>query len=64
MYRLNVFHDGRTTPTQTVALSQAGDVLTSIPMLLEQFPDCARVEVTAGAVRLFSVDCKGNRIPS
>lgn len=62
MYRLEVFHADAPSPTESVSLRGAGEVLRAIPALLERHPDCVRVEVYAGPTRLFSVDCEGNRL--
>ncbi len=62
MYRLRVFHAGSTSPTEVLSIDSAAEVLTAIPRLLERHPDCAHVEVRVGEIRLFAVDCEGNRL--
>jgi hypothetical protein len=45
---------------QTVVRAHA--VLETIPKLLAAHPDCERIVVWSDHVRLFAVDCRGNRI--
>lgn len=62
MYELQVFHAGSDFPTERVWVSQAAEVLESIPKVLQRHSGCERVVVSKGALKLFSVDCAGNRI--
>lgn len=62
MYRLHVFAPDADSPTEVVAVRDAQDVLQRIPELLERHPHCRRIDVLAGLTRLFSVDCKGDRL--
>jgi len=62
VYTLQVFYPGDSTVRQTVRVDRAADVLTIIPELLEQHDGCERIVVLLDAVRLFAVDCQGNRI--
>ena len=62
MYRLNVIHEGRAHPSETVELASAAAVLTTIPELLARHGDCLRIEVMAGPARLFAVDCHGQTL--
>jgi hypothetical protein len=62
MYRLRVIHPGKAAPSETVSVAGAADVLATIPQLLAKHHDCLRIEVLAGEMRLFAVDCKGARL--
>ena len=64
MYTLQVFHAGSPTVTETHEVKHGADVLSTIPRLLAQHADCEKVVVLLGPTRLFSVDCKGNRLPT
>jgi hypothetical protein len=46
-----------------VPVQNAADVLTRIPEILEAHPGCERVVVHLEDLRLFGVDCEGNRVP-
>ncbi|MCR5873354.1 hypothetical protein LRS10_03590 [Phenylobacterium sp. J426] len=59
MYRLHVIHEGSAIPRETVTVTRAADILTSIPEVLRRHHDCERIEVTAGTTPLFAVDSKG-----
>ena len=61
MYTLDVFYDGRLH--HTVRLESGAEVLARIPALLEEHHGCEKVVVSLNRTRLFSVDCKGNRLP-
>ena len=63
MYTLRVFQPGDPIATETLVRERAADVLESIPILLARHSGCERIEVHAGALKLFSVDCEGNRRP-
>ncbi len=62
MYTLQVFYDGKLDHIEMLA--RAADVLTRIPVLLQEHVGCEKIVVLFGAVRLFAVDCEGNRLPS
>jgi hypothetical protein len=62
MYKLMVCHAGELTPTETIHIANASEVLQAIPFLLSKHTDCERVDVMFDGGRLFSVDCKGNRV--
>ncbi|MDB5453695.1 MAG: hypothetical protein JWO33_2273 [Caulobacteraceae bacterium] len=62
MYQLRVMKDGDDKPFETIYLSRSEEVLATIPKLLDQHEDCERIAVFFNSGRLFSVDCKGNRI--
>ena len=62
MYQLKVFHEGATTPTATLAITRASEVLARIPEVLAQHADCARIDVIYDGQKLFAVDCEGNHL--
>lgn len=59
---LQVFHASERNPTETLMKARASDVLAAIPELLAHHNSCDKVVVYAAGARLFSVDCKGNRL--
>jgi hypothetical protein len=63
MYRLLVFHSGETTPRHLIPVARAADVLTRIPEVLAEHPGCEHVVLMYDEIRLFAVDCAGNRLP-
>lgn len=63
MYTLRVYQQDDPVATETLTCDRAADVLEAIPRLLARHARCERIEVHAGALRLFSVDCEGNRRP-
>lgn len=63
MYRLLVYHPGEPTPRATFSLARAADVLTRIPEVLAEHRTCEHVVVTFDEIRLFAIDCAGNRLP-
>lgn len=62
MYQLRVFHPDRPVAAETLRIVSAADVLRTLPRLLEEHAGCERIEVWGADVRLFSVDCDGNRL--
>jgi hypothetical protein len=56
MYQLQVFMPGDDAPIEMATLPRGGDVLEMVSLLLRQFPGCGRIDVFAGALRLFSVE--------
>ena len=62
MYYLSIFEPNRKSPLETVTVTNAAEVLTTIPTLFAQHPGCERVEVRLDTTHLFSIDCAGNRI--
>ncbi len=62
-YTLTVFAKGSALPIGSVSLPSATEAMAAIPKLLADHPGCERIRVQAGATYLFSVDCKGERIP-
>ncbi len=63
MYRLQVFYDGAPVPHHTETVRSAAEVISRIPVLLQEHEGCERIVVWLDAARLFAVDCKGNRLP-
>lgn len=62
MYQLKVFHPGSATPTETLAIPRASEVLSAIPGVLKRHADCARIDVIFDGQKLFAVDCEGNHL--
>ena len=63
MYQLLVFYPGERLPHTTTKVAKAADVLELISTLLAEHGGCERVVVMNDGVRLFAVDCMGNRLP-
>lgn len=63
MYQLMVYHPGEPIARVTVKAARAAEALALIPLLLAEHHGCEHVVVTVDGVRLFSVDCAGNRLP-
>ena len=63
MYRLLVHYPQEDVARATVDVTTAADVLTHIPEILAEHEGCAHIEVMFNDVRLFAVDCAGNRLP-
>jgi hypothetical protein len=61
MYTLEVFFDGKLHHTER--LTSAAEVLVRIPQLLQEHDGCEKIVVSLARTWLFSVDCKGNRLP-
>ena len=64
MYTLQVFYPGSDAPNESHRVSSSAEVLARIPELLQAHGGCDRIVVMGGNARLFSVDCKGNRVPA
>lgn len=64
MYQLQVLYPADPVPVERVYLTQASEVLSTIPELLARHERCETVVVLLGSTRLFAVDCKGNRLPN
>jgi hypothetical protein len=62
MYTLQVFFDGRLDHLEVCR--DAAGTLARIPELLREHDGCEKIVVMFGDVRLFAVDCKGNRLPA
>lgn len=63
MYELQVYHPGDPIARVTVKAARAADAIALIPQLLAEHAECEHVVVMVGDVRLFAVDCAGNRRP-
>jgi hypothetical protein len=63
VYKLLVYHAGENLPHATILVARAAEVLDRIPEVLAQHHTCEHVVVTHNDVRLFAVDCAGNRLP-
>ena len=60
MYRLLVFNPAHPDSVLTLKVANAEQVLEMIPRLVQDHPDCERVEVHGRKGVLFSVDCAAN----
>jgi hypothetical protein len=63
MYELHVYYAGDRLPRKTVRAARAADALDRIPQLLAEHDGCEHIVVMVSGVRLFAVDCHGNRLP-
>lgn len=63
MYNLLVYNPGERTERAVICVARAADVLTRLPELLAEHDGCEHVVVTLDGIRLFAVDCAGNRLP-
>ncbi|THD59294.1 hypothetical protein [Phenylobacterium sp.] len=63
MYTLLVYHPGEKAARATIKVPKAADVLTTIPEVLAEHHTCEHVVVMLDDIRLFAVDCVGNRLP-
>ena len=63
MYELGVYYPGDTIARSMVEAKRADEALGLIPKLLAEHAGCERVVVMLSGLRLFSVDCAGNRLP-
>lgn len=63
MYELHVFYPGDAIARKTAKAGRAADALGLIPRLLAEHDGCEHIVVMGGGVRLFAVDCAGNRLP-
>jgi hypothetical protein len=63
VYELLVYYPGELHPKARAKTDQAADALSLLSLLLAERPGFERIVVTRGGVRLFAVDCAGNRIP-
>ena len=62
MYELHVYYPGDTIMRKTVRAARAAEALDLIPQLLAEHDGCEHIVVMTRGVRLFSVDCHGNRL--
>ena len=63
MYKLMVYHSGGAQVSATITVARAADVLSRITQVLAEHDGCESVVVTFNDIRLFAVDCAGNRLP-
>ena len=63
MYELHVYYPGEPRPRLTERVRRAAEALDSISRLLAAHRGCERIVVMLSGLRLFSVDCAGNRLP-
>ena len=63
MYELGVYYPGDIIARKMVEAKRAEEALGLIPKLLAEHDGCERVVVMLSGLRLFSVDCAGNRLP-
>jgi hypothetical protein len=63
MYQLLVFYPGETLPKESVMPTSAAETLEMITSLLAKHHACEMIVAMGGGVRLFAVDCAGNRLP-
>jgi hypothetical protein len=59
MYRLLVFNPAHPDRPLTIKAGTAAEVLEMIPRLVDDHPDCERIDVFGLEGKLFSVDCAG-----
>lgn len=62
-YVLTVIDKESKLTVESLTVATASAAMEAIPRLLEQHPGCERIKVHAGALYLFSVDCRGETIP-
>jgi hypothetical protein len=62
-YLLTVIDKETKLAIERLTVTTASAAMESISGLLEQHPGCERITVHAGAMYLFSVNCKGETIP-
>ena len=62
MYTLQVFYSGSRLAAQTYEIEKSARVLTRIPELLAAHDGCERIAVSTRGVRMFPVNCHGNRL--
>lgn len=63
MYQLLVYFPGSDVVRATIDVEKAADVLTLIPKILAEHEGCEHIVVMFRDIRLFAVDCTGNRLP-
>lgn len=63
MYQLLVYYPDAATPHATLVVDKAADVLALLPQILAEHHGCLHVVVMLNEMRLFAVDCAGNRLP-
>ncbi len=63
MYQLLVYYPDTKGVAATIDARRAVDALELIPKILSDHEGCEHVVVMFNSVRLFAVDCAGNRLP-
>ncbi len=63
MYQLQVYLPNNPVPLAAYHTAAAAEVLDLVQKALADHDGCERVVVTLSGVRLFAVDCAGNRLP-
>jgi len=63
MYQLQVYYPGDPAQRATYQTSVAAEVIDLVQKALADHAGCERVVVTLSGIRLFAVDCAGNRLP-
>ena len=63
MYQLLVYFPGSDVVRATIEVERSADVLARIPKLLAEHEGCEHIVVMFKDMRLFAVDCTGNRLP-
>lgn len=61
MYYLEVYFPGE--PAPRMIHGAEGSPKRAIVRVLAEHPGCERIEVISGAIRLFAVDARGERLP-
>jgi hypothetical protein len=62
MYQLVVYFPGSAIARSTISLDRSTDVLDLISKLLAEHEGCEHIVVMFNGIRLFAVDCHGNRV--
>jgi len=63
MYELVVYYPGEDIARRRVKAGRSAEAFALIPQLLAEHDGCEHIVVLLGGVRLFAVDCAGNRLP-
>ncbi len=63
MYELRVYLPDNPVPLVACHAASAAEVLDVVQRALADHPGCEKVVVTLSGIRLFAVDCAGNRLP-
>jgi hypothetical protein len=61
VYRLTIINPAHVDRPLTIKVESAADVLELLPRLVDDHPDCERIEVHTVTRLLFTVDCASNR---